>query len=66
MFQAELANKTADTEQKEAGAAEKYLKAGVQGVQMLQALFGPQPPMQQQPMQGMQPPGAMPPPGMVQ
>lgn len=48
MFQAELSNKHADTEQKEAGAAEKYMKATMEGVQMLGALWGPQ--------QGMQPP----------
>ena len=61
MFTAELANKAADTEQKEAGAAEKYVKAGTAGVQALQMLFGPQQPM---PQGGMapRPPG---PPGMA-
>jgi hypothetical protein len=56
-FIADMANKNADTELKEAGAAEKYAKAGMAGVQALQALFGPQ---QQMPQPGMQQPG-MPP-----
>ena len=62
MFQADVANKDADTEQKEAGAAEKYMKAGMAGIQALQALMGPQQPMGGQPMQ----PQPMQPPGMVQ
>lgn len=43
MQQAELANKGADTEQKESAAALNYFKAGQAGVAMLQALMGPQP-----------------------
>jgi hypothetical protein len=64
MFDAELANKNADTEQKEAGAAEKYSKALMPGIQMLAGLMGPQPVAGQ----GMQqpPPGAAPAPPMVQ
>jgi hypothetical protein len=43
MQEAEVNNKRADTEFKEASAAEKYFKAGETGINMLAALMGPQP-----------------------
>lgn len=66
MFDAELWGKRAEAEQKESAAAANYTKAGLQGVQALQALFGPQP-MPGEPQPG-QPPmqQQMQPPPMVQ
>jgi hypothetical protein len=72
MQQADLANKAADTELKEASAAEKYMKAGSVGAEMLAMLWGPQQPMQQPgmppgmppPMPPGQPPMGQPPPMM--
>lgn len=64
MQMAEIWDKEAGAEQKEAGAAKSYMDAGMAGIQALQMLWGPQQPMQQ-PMQQPQP-GAMPAPPMVQ
>jgi hypothetical protein len=44
MFQAELANKAADTEQKESAAAANYAKAQQPGIDALVQMFGPQQP----------------------
>ncbi len=53
--QAEIANKTADTEQKESAAAKNYMDAGQIGVGLLAQLFGPgMGSMGQQPVPGPQ------------
>jgi hypothetical protein len=43
MFGAELADKRASAEQKEAAAAKSYTDAGLAGIQAMQMFFGPQP-----------------------
>lgn len=59
MMQAELANKNADTEQKEAAAAKSYMDATATGIQFLAALMGPGMGMMSQPQPGMQPPSTV-------
>jgi hypothetical protein len=64
MQEAEVNNKRADTEFKEASAAEKYFKAGETGINMLAALMGPQPIPQAPGQMPMQPQQMPPPPGI--
>jgi hypothetical protein len=76
MQEAEVWDKRAGAELKEAQAAKNYLDAGATGVNILAQMFGPQPNAPQPPMQQPPPPGPpqgpppmqppMPPPAMVQ